>query len=162
MWCKTQRKSCKLNLGEEMSTGKRAYRLLKAYLSRESDRVDDVLESSAAKELKDFLKPGGTAQQKPKATTASSAPHPVEKKDSSEMDETTAYRVLNLPPHCTLSELKAAYKRLSERSLPSHFPEDSEERKIAAKLHLRVQQAYDILLPKHDKRLKRFRSLEVD
>lgn len=162
MWCKTRRKSCKLNFGEEMSAGKRAYRLLKAYLNRESERVDDVLESSASKELEDFLKPGGTAQQKPKESTISSASQPIEKQGSSVMDEATAYRVLNLSSHCTLSELKAAYKRLSERSLPSHFPEDSEERKLAAKLHLRVQQAYDILLPKHDKRLKRFRSLEVD
>lgn len=135
---------------------------MKAYLNRESDRVEDVLESSATKELEDFLKPGGTAQQKPKEATVSSSPESKEKQVSDEMDEATAYRVLNLSPHCTLSELKAAYKRLSERSLPSHFPEDSEERKIAAKLHLRVQQAYDILLPKHDKRLKRFRSLEVD
>ncbi len=135
---------------------------MKAYLNRESERVDDVLESSAAKELEDFLKPGGAAQQKSKKTSATSSSPLVEKQDFREMDEATAYRVLNLSPNCTLSELKAAYKRLSERSLPSHFPEDSEERKLAAKLHLRVQQAYDILLPKHDKRLKRFRSLEVD
>ena len=66
-----------------------------------------------------------------------------------------------LVDNANLDDLKRAYSRLSERSLPAHFAEGSEERKKAAEIHLRVQESYDILLPLLDPRLKRFQSLDI-
>ena len=85
---------------------------------------------------------------------------PPEPKKLTEVEE--AYRVLNLEPKATLADLKRSFKTLSERSLPTNFPEGSEERKKAESIHARVQKAYDLLLPILDPRLRRFRSLWLE
>jgi hypothetical protein len=70
--------------------------------------------------------------------------------------------VLKLEPQATLADLKRSFKTLSERSLPSNFPEGSEEQKKAEAIHQKVQDAYDLLLPILDPRLRRFRSLWIE
>jgi hypothetical protein len=73
-----------------------------------------------------------------------------------------AYKVLKLEPNATLADLKRSFKTLSERSLPTNFPEGSVEREKAEDIHQRAQQAYDLLLPILDPRLRRFKSLWLE
>jgi hypothetical protein len=132
--------------------GDRAYNLLRAYIGREWERIEGVREVSARQELDDYL-------DRPESRTVSqpSAPSQPIPKDR----VTESYQVLGLKRSASLADLKRAYTRLSERSLPTNFPEGSDERKKAAAIHLRVQEAYDTLLPILDPRLQRFRSLDL-
>lgn len=142
-----------------MSLGRRAYDLLRAYVGREWERIEGVFEKDARSELDQFLKSGEPVQR-----PASSQPPTVEPTvpaAQGKMSFESARRVLDLEADATLDDLKRNYKRLSERSLPTNFPEGSEERKKAAQVHLRVQEAYDLLLPILDERLKRFQSLDL-
>lgn len=81
-------------------------------------------------------------------------------KKETEVEE--AYRVLKLETNATLPDLKRSFKTLSERSLPTNFPEGSEEQKKAQAIHERVQRAYDLILPILDPRLRRFKSLWLE
>lgn len=151
-----------------MGTFKRAVRILKSYINHEWERIEGFFEKEARKELDDSLtQPDFSKSLPPSESSHSQAPPPPPMETRSlydltwKMDVATAYRILNLTPRSTLRELKLAYKRLSERSQPDKFPEGSEERKRASILHLRVQEAYDLLLPILDHRQKRFRSLDV-
>lgn len=140
-----------------MGTARRAYNLLRAYINREWQRIEDAFRADAERELEESLHP----------TVPTEAPDPTatapQKAETALEDEVArAYRILGLPRDATLAELKRKYKRLSERSLPTNFPEGSEERKRAAKIHLMVQEAYDTLLPILDPRIRRFRNLKID
>ncbi|MCH8274347.1 MAG: J domain-containing protein [Armatimonadetes bacterium] len=156
-----------------MSLGRRAYDLLRAYIGREWQRIETVFEKDARRELDEYLhstppppppQAFEAARREENMPPAASPPAPRVKSPAppGTMTAATAHRVLNLEPNADLNDLRHAYKRLSERSLPSNFPEGSEERKKAADVHLRVQEAYDILLPRLDPRLRRFRSLDLD
>lgn len=144
-----------------MSTGRRAYDLLRAYIGHHWERLENLFEADARRELNDYLKGPQLPDVPP--PIPSDAPNETSPDDLTKpMDVATAYKVLDLSPDATLAELKAKYNRLFERSLPTNFPEGSEERKKAAIVHLRVQEAYEVLLPRLDARLKRFRSLEIE
>jgi len=157
-----------------MGTFERAARILKSYINREWERIETLFESDARKELEDFLEQRDVAKSLPPSEHFENPVPPMSPSEgnSSEsrslydlnwkMDVPTAYRILNLTSRSTLRELKTAYKRLSERSQPEKFPEGSEERKKATILHLRVQEAYELLLPVLDPRSRRFQSLDVE
>ena len=157
-----------------MGLGDRAYNLLRAYIGREWERIENVREVSARDELNSYLQgPKPSAPPSESNTTYTSRTYPTDqsdqtaKSDHNKQDEEkqkreTAYEILGLRSTATLEDLKRAYARLSERSLPAHFPEGSDERKKAAEIHLRVQESYDILLPLLDPRLRRFQSLDIE
>jgi len=136
-----------------VSLGKRAYDLLRAYVGQQLERIESVFERDARSELDDYLNP----ETRPVQEVPKPAPAPEQN-----MTAATAARILNLGANATLEDLHREYKRLSERSLPANFPEGSEERKKAAIVHLRVQEAYEILLPVMDSRLRRFQNLDLD
>ncbi|MER3412925.1 MAG: hypothetical protein C4341_01560 [Armatimonadota bacterium] len=142
-----------------MSTARRAYNLLRAYINREWERIESVFRADAERELEQSLNP--TAAPEPSQTTDQpSLQEPGATEEQRRYEE--AYRVLGLSRDASLTDLRRAYRRLSERSRPTHFPEGSEERKRAARIHLKVQEAYDTLLPVLDARLRRFKSLDLD
>ena len=116
--------------------------------------MEAIQEASARRELNDFLDP----------SIPNPGPPPAPPLRAQVVDDKIgwAYSVLGLAQNAALIDVKAAYSRLSERSLPTNFPEGSEERKKAARIHLMVQEAYDVLLPTLDARLKRFQSLDID
>lgn len=135
----------------------RAYGLLRAYIGREWDRIERGA-GDARRELDEYLDSGKgrpAPEPEPKAEPSKTYTAPP-----NETDE--AYRVLKLDRSATLTDLKRSHKTLSERSLPANFPEGSEERKQAEIIHIRVQKAYDHLLPILDPRLRRFRSLWIE
>lgn len=146
-----------------MSIARRAYDLLRAYVGREWERIESVFERDARRELDDYLKAGKPKSAVPQSPPPSSShAHTSSDQSREESRIERAYRVLNLAREASLQDLKRAYKRLSERSLPTNFPEGSEERRKAAEVHLKVQEAYDTLLPLLDQRLRRFQSLDLD
>ena len=134
-----------------MSSLRRGYDVLRAYIGREWERIESITESNARSELNSYLNnlpPTQPATNKPKI--------------DGPLNVSEAYKILNLPKDANLEDLKRAYNRLNNRSKPENFPEGSEERKQAARVHLRVQEAYDILLPKLDQTHQRFTSLDID
>lgn len=140
-----------------MGTGRRAYNLLRAYIGREWERIEGVFERDARKELDDYLSSPRPAPQEQVTQSKDSPSLPF-----GPLDKLHALKILGLKPDADLEDLKRAYKRLSERSLPTNFPEGSDERRKAAQIHVRVQEAYDLLLPILDSRFQRFNSLELD
>jgi hypothetical protein len=139
-----------------MSLARRAYRLLRAYLHREWERVESLFEKSAREELEDYL-----SQPVPESSSQEKAGLPSVSL-TEKMTDDLAYQILNLPKTADVHDLQRAYMRMSERTLPSNFPEGSEERKKALVLHLRVQEAYEHLLPRLSPRLRRFQSLDIE
>jgi hypothetical protein len=141
----------------------RAYNLLRAYIGREWDRIERGV-GDARRELDDYLnhrsdRPASNEAPVREETREEPRPQAKPKRDD-HIEE--AYRVLKLEPQATLADLKRSFKTLSERSLPSNFPEGSEEQKKAEAIHQKVQDAYDLLLPILDPRLRRFRSLWIE
>jgi len=130
--------------------------LLRAYIGREWDRIESV-PGAARRELDEYLDStkGGSPPQRAEPNVSK-----VEPAVETEVDE--AYRVLKLEKSATLADLKHAFKTLSERSLPTNFPDGSDEQTKAAAIHERVQRAYDLILPILDPRLKRFKSLWLE
>ena len=142
----------------------RAYNLLRAYIGREWDRIESVA-GDARRELDDYLngrehRPAPNTGPEPESQPVRGTKQAEKSEEEREIEE--AYRVLNLEPQATLADLKRSFKVLSERSLPSNFPEESEEQKKAAVIHERVHMAYDLLLPILDPRLRRFKSLWIE
>lgn len=139
-----------------MEVSNRAYNLLRAYIGREWDRIES-LPGDARRELDDYLH---SREPRPAPKTEAPLPVTVARKEETAVEE--AYRVLKLEPKATLADLKRSFKTLSERSLPTNFPDGSDEQKKAALIHERVQKAYDLLLPILDPRLRRFKSLWLE
>jgi hypothetical protein len=142
----------------------RAYNLLRAYIGREWDRIEGAV-GDARRELDDYLNHRSDYVPPQRDTTTAEEHKPEARKKQRDPQEEAieeAYRVLKLEPQATLADLKRSFKTLSERSLPTNFPEGSEEQKKAEDIHQRVQDAYDLLLPILDPRLRRFRSLWID
>lgn len=133
--------------------------MLRAYIGREWDRIESV-GGDARRELDEYL----DSTRRPTASKTDSEPAPVKRieavKEETEVER--AYKILKLEPNATLADLKRSFKTLSERSLPTNFPEGSEEREKAQDIHERVQKAYDLLLPILDPRLRRFKSLWLE
>ncbi len=139
-----------------MSLARRAYNLLRAYLYREWERVESLFEKSAREELDEYL-------SKPAPVVSSGVGTDLPSVSLTEkMTDDLAYQILNLPKTADIDDLQRAYIRMSERTLPANFPEGSEERKKARVLHLRVQEAYEHLLPKLNPRLRRFQCLDIE
>ncbi|MGI8924361.1 MAG: hypothetical protein ACR2HJ_10055 [Fimbriimonadales bacterium] len=128
--------------------------MLRSYIGREWERIEKIREISARKELDEYLDPAAV-ENGPKPPP----PPPPLQRDAKVAE---SYRVLGLKRDASLQQLKEAYAKLSERSLPTNFPEGSDERKKASNIHLLVQEAYDLLLPVLDPRLRRFQTLDID
>jgi DnaJ domain len=64
-------------------------------------------------------------------------------------DYAHAYRLLGVPPHCSLSELKAARRRLAKSWHPDHFPVGTEKRRQAEERIKDINTAFEHLLRYH-------------
>ena len=132
-----------------MELSKRAYRLIKAYVHRESDRINETTGNEMLQALEE-LNP-------PVAQTSSSAPAQIP-----ENILHLARQILGVAEEARYEEILAAYKRLYLRSAPSHFPEGSEEQKIAEEIHRKVNWAFKELTQTENPVTKRFGALEID
>ncbi len=72
-----------------------------------------------------------------------------------------AYRILGVPDGADLSEVEAAYRKLSGRCLSVEFAEGSEERQTAETIMARVNEAYNTLREELNPAAARFDKLEL-
>lgn len=141
-----------------MSTGKRAYDLLRGYVNREYDRIRGVDLDNAQQELNDVLDgkmPASSVTSSERTDTAPTMPPGFSR-------EERACKILGVEPKCSFEEIRKSFERLNKRSEPSNFPAGSQERDQAAQIQKHVQWAYGVLSESVDTVEKRFRSLEID
>jgi DnaJ-class molecular chaperone len=137
-----------------MSTGRRAYDLLRGYINREFERIHDLDRTSAEDELAEAMEgPQGTR----------SVPHhEAEFEVITLSDEQKARQVLGVGAEASYGDIKKAFERLNVRSDPVNFPAGSAEARQAEQIRSRVHRAYRILSDKFDTTERRFRGLEID
>lgn len=135
-----------------MSTGKRAYDLLRGYVHTEWERIKGVERSDAERELD-----AATAAAKASGGSPASVHQAV-----SESRKQRACRLLGVAPDATFEQVRKQYERLSGRSEPSKFPEGSAARAEAAEIQKSATWAYQVLSEDVDSTEKRFRTLEIE
>ena len=134
-----------------MSSGRRAYDLLRGYINNEWDRIQGVMDTNAENELNEALAgPQPIRRDTPPAEVIALS------------EEDTARQILGVGPTASFEEIKKAFERLNQRSAPSNFPDDSAESRQAEKIRVRVEKAYRLLCDKFDSTETRFKSLEID
>jgi len=136
-----------------MSSGRRAYDLLRGYVNQEWERIQGVDRKSALGELDS---PADYAAVKVERTVT------IEQEIVSSDPQDWARRILGVGPTADFSEIRKSFERLNTRSDPSKFPVDSPESRQASDIQRRVQRAYSILTDGIDSTEKRFKSLEID
>jgi len=72
-----------------------------------------------------------------------------------------AYRIMGVQDGADLSEVEAAYRKLSARCRAAEFPEGSEERETADAIMARVNEAYNTLREELNPAAARFDKLEL-
>jgi hypothetical protein len=141
-----------------MSTGRRAYDLLRGYINREWERIQDVYETSAEQELNDAI-------DRPMARPPRTADAQYDEQEYEVVilsQEEKARQILGVAPGATFEEIRKAFDRLNDRSNPDNFPAGSPEAEQAAEIRSRVYRAYRILCDKFDPTETRFKSLEIE
>lgn len=129
-----------------MSSARRAYDLLRAYVQREWDRIHPLEYEEALRELK-----------------APSPPPPREERPSTHEDpRVLARRILGVSEEAGFEEVRKAFERLDRRSDPAKFPAGSPEREKAAEIRRKVHWAYRVLSENVPPVEKRFKSLEIE
>lgn len=134
-----------------MSTGRRAYDLMRGYVNREWDRIKGVEFDDAERELQDALE------------------RPTDRKlDLPSIQETTivdrqltASKILGVPINAPFGDIHRSFEKLKKRSDASNFPSGSPEAAQAIEIQRRVQWAYGVLTERMDVTEKRFRNLEI-
>lgn len=137
-----------------MSTGRRAYDLLRGFVNTEWERIRGVeAETDAQRELNEAM----DLPNRPRATSA-----PVTEEALSQDRIERARSILGVAPNATFSDIRKAFERLNKRSDPGNFPEGSTESRQAADIQTQINRAYNVLTEGMDDTEKRFRSLEID
>src|SRR5579859_6020602 len=140
-----------------MSLGKRAYNLLRGYVSTEWERIRDVERDLAERELRASDLPPIASTPLPDETAVqySVTSVSVDKK-------VYARRLLGVTEQTSFTELRKAFTRLNKRSDPANFPPGSVEADKAADIQRKVNWAYNVLTEDMDDTERRFRTLELD
>lgn len=139
----------------DMSTGRRAYDLLRGYVNHEWERIKGIDGLDPAEEELNAALAGPGYRR-----TAYSEETQVEMVQLSEED--LARQILGVTPTATFDEIRKAFDKLNQRSDPKNFPSGSIEAENAAEIRSRVHRAFRILSDKFDATETRFKSLEID
>lgn len=138
-----------------MSTGRRAYDLLRGFVNTEWERIRGVEDRDAINELNaPYFAAGRTA--------SASDPQETVREANPEEAKAWAKRILGTPEGADFTEVRKAFEKLNSRSDPSKFPAGSPEARQASEIQSKVRQAYAILTEDMDATEKRFKSLEID
>jgi len=136
-----------------MSTGRRAYDVLRGYVNQEWERIRGVDDKDAISELNESVEV--TSVRVERSVT-------IEQETVSTDPQGWARRILGVAPEADFSEIRKAFERLNSRADPTKFPVGTAEARQATDIQRRVQQAYAILTDGIDTTEKRFKSLEID
>jgi hypothetical protein len=144
-----------------MSLGKRAYNVLRGYVSTEWDRIKGLEYELAEGELGQSPPPSSTPAS---ATTVTSTSEQLPIIPRLAPDDKKAYarRLLGVAEDCSFEDVRRAFARLNKRSDPGNFPTESPEAAKAADIQRKVACAYNILTEGMDSTERRFRTLELD
>ncbi|MCW5942462.1 MAG: hypothetical protein KIS66_09540 [Fimbriimonadaceae bacterium] len=137
-----------------MSTGRRFYDLMRGHLNQEWDRLRGLDTLDAYDELNAAVNPG-TAVEPSVTVTQRTVTDPAEKRK-------IALGILGIEEGASYQDTRQAFERLSRRSNPANFPENSPERNQATEIHRKVHWAYGVLTEEVDPTEKRFRNLELE
>ena len=142
----------------QMSTGRRAYNMLRGYISQEWDRIQGVDQDAAWRELNDMVggKNAETAARE-EVIAANSQSVNATPQDR----EAHARQLLGVAPDAPFDEIRKTFERLTKRSDPKNFPDGSEEAKQASEIQKKVNWAFAVLTEGMDATEKRFKSLEI-
>lgn len=135
-----------------MSTGRRAYDVLRGYVNQEWERIRGVDDKDAAAELRESANLASIRIERSVTVEQTTIADPQE----------WARRILGVSATADFAEIRKAFERLNSRSDPSKFPAGSHEARQASDIQHRVQQAYAILTEGIDSTEKRFKSLEIE
>ena len=138
-----------------MSTGRRAYDILRGWVSHEWDRIREIEHDLAEDELREALD-----RPAPRTARQDSSGDEIVKL-AREDAETHARRLLGVSEKASFEEVRKAFDRLNKRSAPDRFPANSPERTQAAEIQKRIHWAYQTLTDSLGAIEKRFRSLEL-
>jgi hypothetical protein len=138
-----------------MSTGRRAYDILRGWISHEWDRIREIEHDLAADELREAMDRPQSRPAPPVEKTEAQVE--AERKDA----QAHARRLLGVPEKATFEEIRKAFDKLNKRSSPERFPANSSERTQAAEIQKRIHWAYQTLTEGMGSIEKRFRSLEI-
>lgn len=138
-----------------MSSGKRAYNLLRAYVNREWDRLKNWERETALRELEE------DTPKKPEEVGPSEERTVVYVPEGTSVEE-AARQILGVSKTATFSEIRHAFIKLSRRSDTANFKKGSEEHRQALDIHKKVHWAYRKLTEDMSDSEKRFGSLEID
>lgn len=133
-----------------MSSGRRAYDILRSFVNSEWERIRGIDLDKALAELDAPAAPTVAGSIETAPTLRSSDPKAL------------ARSVLGVSETADFEEIRKAFERLNERSEPARFPEGSEEQKHASQIQTRVNWAYQTLTEEVPTTEKRFRSLEIE
>jgi len=141
-----------------MSSGRRAYNMLRGYINREWDRMQGVDQDKAWRELNEMVG-GKNAETEARQEVMDTAAGNIQQ--TPEDREEHARKLLGVTKDATFDDIRKTFERLSKRSDPKNFPENSEEAKQAADIQKKVNWAFLVLTEKMDATEKRFKSLEI-
>jgi hypothetical protein len=139
-----------------MSTGRRAYNLLRGYINREWDRIKSWEREDALRELGDDrpTAPSPKADEEPEKTV-------VYIPEGSTREQAAAH-ILGISEKAPFPEIRHAFVKLSKRSDPANFTEGTPECDQARDIYKKVHWAYRVLTEKMSDSEKRFGSLEIE
>lgn len=141
-----------------MSSGRRAYNMLRGYINREWDRMQGVDQDKAWRELNEMVG-GKNAETEARQEVMDTAAGNIQQ--TPEDREEHARKLLGVTKDATFDDIRKTFERLSKRSDPKNFPDNSEEAKQAADIQKKVNWAFLVLTEKMDATEKRFKSLEI-
>jgi hypothetical protein len=147
-----------------MSDAKRLYNLVRGYVGREWERIQDLERKMAQDELNSSApsqRNSGQSRPTPPAPADGSQPTQIFIPEGTDPKE-TARKVLDVAPDADFREIRRAFVRMNRRSESAAFEPGTPEARQAEDLRRKVQWAYQKLTAETPDIEKRFRSLEID
>jgi hypothetical protein len=136
-----------------MSSARRAYDIVRSYVSHGWDQLSDSEESSAERELK-------AAIESP-APYSSGGPKD-ERREEPQITLEMARKLFDLQPNATTKQITEAYDLLRSSTDLKRFPEGSDSWNRARLLGRRLDVARNILMDNVDPTVRRFERLEIE
>jgi hypothetical protein len=141
-----------------MSSGKRAYDILRGYVNHGWDRLQGSEQNTAEAELREALEqPLGRPMRQTPESNPETASRPI-----ASISVEAARRLLDVPATATSKQIKAAHDGLRTKLDASRFPAGSEAQERSRHLCFMIDAAQRVLIDNLDPTIKRFEDLQVE